>query len=516
MSNIATGIALSGALETSTKGKEAQLAAAKFGAEKRIEEQRLKDKERSENEKDIRKNTSFDPQYENALIQDLHEKEAVEKIAGIAEGLGSEDVNVMVEAEKGLKEFKHGMKERKIMDKQMTEMLSAGKDPSKYDISDPHTIGGFVYENALQALEDKRNWTPEMLKEIGEKFNSSFFDLSVDDQTGKPSINFNPLGAVVMDYDTEIFKGITTEEFSIEGKPKSYRLGNTMKEMSDLYPSPEGVMRSSISVAGDPRAQATAFRRAYKEAKASNPDLSEAKFLEEGQRQHEARLQAGEQGLASTFREEVINTQFERSAEDTLKRVGGRREISAKELQTPAPKESAAKKALGDINIAVSSLGKDGAVATINTPGKAIKGNLELSPFDQVYNYSSVKNTEGKREKQWNKLGRGTSLSDATPVSITFNGPDNASILYKSEYDKDGAKGDMNEYKVDLNVQSFQQLSSILGVDKANELLEKLRDASQPGQYKYADEWLERLDLKRPGSSSAPASGNSPKKPSFQ
>ena len=166
MSNIATGIALSGALETSTKGKEAQLGAAKFGAEKRIEEQRLKDKERSENEKDIRKNTSFDPQHENAFIQNLHEEEAVKKIAGIAEGLGSEDVNIRVEADKGLKEFKHGMKERLIMDKQMTEMLTAAKDP-KYDINDPHIIGGFPYENALQALEDKRNWNPDMLKEIG-------------------------------------------------------------------------------------------------------------------------------------------------------------------------------------------------------------------------------------------------------------------------------------------------------------------------------------------------------------
>lgn len=515
MSNIATGIALSGALETSTKGKEAQLAAAKFGAEKRIEEQRLKDKERSENEKDIRKNTSFDPQYENALIQDLHEKEAVEKIAGIAEGLGSEDVNVMVEAEKGLKEFKHGMKEREIMDKQMTEMLSAAKEPSKYDISDPHIIGGFQYDNALQALEDKRNWTPEMLKDIGEKFNSSFFDLSVDDQTGKPSINFNPLGAVVMDYDTEIFKGITEEEFSIEGKPKSYQLGNTMKEMSDLYPSPEGVMRSSIAVAGDPRAQATAFRRAYKDAKASNPDLSEAKFLEEGQRQHEARLQAGEQGIAPTFREEVINTQFERSAEDALKRVGGRREISAKELQTSAPPQSAAKKALGDINIAVSSLGEGGAIATINTPGKDIIGNIQLSSFDQFFGIGKNQAT-GKNEKMWQKLGRKTTVTKVTPVGIEFHGSDNADITYTSEYNKDGVKGGMNEYKVALNTQSFQQLSSMLGVDKANELLEKMRDASQPGQYKYADEWLDKLGLKRSSDAAAPASGSAPKKPSFQ
>ena len=497
MSNIATGIALSGALETSTKGKEAQLGAAKFGAEKRIEEQRLKDKERSENEKDIRKNTSFDPQHENAFIQNLHEEEAVKKIAGIAEGLGSEDVNIRVEADKGLKEFKHGMKERQIMDKQMTEMLTAAKDP-KYDINDPHIIGGIPYENALQALEDKRNWNPEMLKEIGDKFNSSFFDLSVDDQTGKPSINFNPLGAVVMDYDTEIFKGITKEEFSIEGEPKSYQLGNTMKEMSDLYPSPEGVMRSTITVAQDPRAHATAFRRAYREAKASNPDLSEAKFLEEGQRQHEGRLQAGEQGLAPTFREETINTQFERAAEDALKRAGGRREISAKEPQTPkAATPSAAKKALGEINIAVSSLGKDGAVATINTPGKPIKGNLQLSPSDQFFGIRKNKAT-GKNEKVWQKLDRTTTLIEATPVGIEFHGSDNAVITYASEYNKDGVKGGMNEYKVALNMQSFQQLSSVLGVDKANELLEKLRDASQPGQYKYADEWLDKLGLKRP------------------
>ena len=336
MSNIATGIALSGPLEISTKGQEAQLGAAKFGAEKRIEEQRRKEKQKAERDKEIKKNTSFDKQYDNALIQNMHEEDAAASIGDIVAGLSGDDANARVEAEKSLSSFKRKMKEREIMDKQMSEMLAMAKK-ADIDIEDPHTIGGFTYANALQALEDRRNWNPERLQEIAEKFNSSFFNLSIDENTGQPIIDFNPLGASSLNYDEEIFKGITPEEFAVEGRLKKYSLGNTEKEVADLFPTPDAVMRSTISVAQDPRAQATAFRRAYREAKAKNPDLSEAKFMEEGERLHQERIRAGERGLAPTFREEMINTQLEKAAEEALKRAGAQREVSAK---TPAPKEA--------------------------------------------------------------------------------------------------------------------------------------------------------------------------------
>jgi hypothetical protein len=482
MSRVFTGIALSGQLETSTKGQEAQLEAAKFGAETRLAEQRRKEKEDEARKAEIAKNTSFDPQYENAFIQNLHEQEATEKIAGIIEGLKSDDVNTKVQADNALKEFKHGMKERAIMDKQMTEMLSAAKDSSKFDVSDPHTIGGITYDNALQALEDRNNWTPDRLKEVGEKFNSSFFNLSIDETTGKPLMNFNPLGASVMDYDTEIFKGLTPEEFAIEGSPKTYKLGNTTKEVAELFPTPDAVMRSTINVAQDRRAQQTAFRRAYKEAKKQNPDMSEKMFAEQGQAQHEARIQAGERGLAPTFREEVINTELERAAENALKRVGGTREISAKEPQSKEYKPSDAEKNAKKI-IADGAFNSTGDTFEIAIPGSGQKNN--------VINIQKGAAFRAGTEK-WANTSKSADIK-ATPVRIEWNGPGKKSVIvYQSEFDPDGmANQEVKQtytYRIPLTKSSLAQLAGIAETD-SDLLVEEIVNRYSGGPIDQFKKW---------------------------
>lgn len=190
---LSTGIGLSGSFDFSTTGLEPVLEAEKSLAGRRAAEERQRQKERSALEKEVRKLTVFDKNFNTALYQKQWEDASSRTIAEMIQKVQDGDDDALAYAYNAKKELNSiGARLKSADDSVVESYKNVLKDPSSYPIDNPVEIAGKEYNTWYDFVNDPASADPEVFEEGMNNFHGSEFAFNKDDK-GLLIAGYNPI-----------------------------------------------------------------------------------------------------------------------------------------------------------------------------------------------------------------------------------------------------------------------------------------------------------------------------------
>lgn len=465
-----------------------------FNGRRRADEER-KQKEDAEKDKRldaIMKNSVFTKQYENDYFNRVSQQQMAKAMDEVLQAYESGDENVGVVGARAVNKLQQIHQTLYGADKSMSAAQKAyDKDPNSLGVyNDQQVIGGKPFSNVFQAINSAEN--DALIPETADKYWSPGTEIMEREIAGEKIWvpQFVPGGAVTTDPFSLVEKDVNNPDNAtwLNPVPETFKLGDTTVQSHKFQIEPTVAAKLAAQGMSSPESinyiLDQDYRRRKQEAEAAGKTWT---------RKQQAQLPP------------VENTEtIKRYAEDLTSKIHGR--VGRRERiqdSPPQQKESAAKKALSEMTISVASNGRGGAKATFNKPGSIIKGNVVLPPDATIR--TARDNGKGEEVEGLYKVGRELQLKEATPTEIVFNGLQNAHIKYIADTNEEGVdNGKTNEYVVPLTEQSFSALTTMLGVDNADEVIKMIQGASGANQYEFINEWLSKWGKQMPSGREAP------------
>lgn len=285
MSNIATGIGLSGKEKADLRGLEFLVGAQRDMAGQREAKRKSEEAAKQKLIDDVMKNTAFNKQFGNAYYQKEFERDAAERMARIIEPMTSgqtDYTNLAVAAYNEISALERANRQRKIEDESMSSMTEAFiKNPSGIWMADPKEVDGKTYNSPQQALNALAG-DPDAGRKVAEAWGGAnwYFGANEDEELGRMSFMFNPEMAVVTDPFEMARKSVTGKgEFTKAGTPRSMSLGRTTKNIQPYLPSDEVVNAAVLEAAATQGAQTYFMREGYMDFLKENPSGTFSQYM---------------------------------------------------------------------------------------------------------------------------------------------------------------------------------------------------------------------------------------------
>jgi hypothetical protein len=221
MSNIATGIGLSGKLQVDNSGQENRLAAAKAGAGERQRQQAAEAKKRDDLEKEVRKNLLVKSDLKTSYYNRDFNDRAASTMADIVAGM-ADDSMTTAQVYGKMQSFQNYKNNVTIADQSLYDGLSAvADDPNGFDSTGRYVLGGKEYTTAAEMLNDSYSSTDEGFAEMMGQLKGAEYQFyqATDEEfnSGMPRYNvgYAPIGVTtVQDMVEDVRKN--KELFTVE------------------------------------------------------------------------------------------------------------------------------------------------------------------------------------------------------------------------------------------------------------------------------------------------------------
>lgn len=502
MSNIATGIGLSGKEQASTRGLEILVGAEKDMAGRRAAEKAAKDKAKQSLIDDVMKNAAFKQQYKNPYYQKKFEKVAAERMANIvaAASQGDYSTNMAVIANKEVSDLERMTRQWKVEDDNMAAIVDAVvKKPGETFIADRRTIDGKDYDSDIQFLN--ANAGKDGIEEtVANTFGDNWYSAKIKGEDGNYAFAWNPEMVSIADPMAVFSRDIKPEDYTVEGQERDYTLGRTTKRVIPMLASQEAIATGIFNLANDQAAQRAFTLRDFSEARAENPDLRYQDWFD-------ANVKPNPMGY--------MNANIEKTKQQAEAREGRFREISDTK---PAPRTDS------ESGKAAQKVFPDGGWISNGTiyelPIRAQQSKEIGIPKGATYY------TGARAKAKMSKVPDDITI-EVNPVRIEWDSkdPSKGSIIYKSAFspsgdkvskqdtfDNEGNKVESTpsyEYMVPVNRQSFTNLVAMLGTNK-EDALQRINQLSEGGPSSEIKSWIESaIGVSSEGSPGAGPSGES-------
>jgi len=415
MSNLSTGIGLSGTFNYTQKGLTPILEAEKDLYGRRIAEKQKKDKERKELEKEVGKMLVFDAhKFTTPIYQQQYEDLMTSATADIVAKVGSGDDDAIPYASRIKQRVEQSALNLEASDVQITAMYNeVRKHQEKYAVNDAQIINNKEYPNFYAAISDKSLANKEGVAAIMKSYGGSEYN-SQENPDGTVTVSYNPME---MGNPTEL----ATEAAKLKGQynemniDKPFSVGGKLKALVSYGIDEMGSEDITNAVMRDPRAVRYLEEQAYQSQKKDANALSRSDFGKSNWMQDA--MSKGRESVKSHVK-------------------GLRTNMSLTDASYPAPKED-------------TSGPKAEAAKMFGSGAYSITGNTYAVPFAGTGQTARIvnipKGTQVFADGDETSKPSITTIArdlEAQPVRFVFNPEDPAKswFVYSSEFNSDGQK----------------------------------------------------------------------------